>query len=238
MNFYRDLIELIMNAVDDPPTYCAFAKCNRLTASIARRQLVAKQIQWRRVRPIIYCKRAPEFFTPPNHDPEIALSIGRVTDYRVGGQIVERGIYEIMSGEEAEIFQGGYLSRMGDLVQITANCNIRAEFSHFGVDFILEHDSNILVLPLYIFVYNSVCIHHPCKLRYFYLSKNLQMIPCSSCFIPCHGGYLKCDALRVTFIFREDVEKHYSVPCHWEVGSFVDGVQRLIALGILENKSF
>lgn len=163
--FPKDLLEVIMLLIDDPPTYGSFARCSRFTASIARKHLRRRQRELKDLLPPLTLRSNLDTVRE-------RLKIVTVTDNQYGLLGSEKFFLKdeyVLSNMPIQVHNGGQLPgyiRQADIVEIHVENDM--EILIGGTSYIVTR--GILSIPVILIPYHDVVTKSACKIQCFFFS--------------------------------------------------------------------
>lgn len=153
---------MLMLAVDDPPTYGAFARCSTFTGSVARKHLRIRQRELKYILPTLMLRSNLDVLKQQAKIEHVSANgltgIRMIIDgYQVGADPIEESPRDDYP-----------LERCGDIVEIHAEEEMKIEIG--GANYTLPPGR--WAIPLICLVYHGVKTKKTCKIQYFYLNSD------------------------------------------------------------------
>jgi hypothetical protein len=166
--FPKEIIEMLMLAVDDPPTYGAFARCSTFTGSVARKHL---RIRQRKLKGIL-----PPLMLRANLDTLKQRS--KIEHVSANGLT---GIHMLVDGYQvgADPIQdhpGGVIHRCGDVVEIHADEEMTVSIG--GQDYTLTPGR--WAIPMICLAFHEVRTKSACKIQFIFLDCDDRSVLCQT----------------------------------------------------------
>jgi hypothetical protein len=164
--FPKEIIEMLMLAVDDPPTYGAFTLCSTLTGSVARKHLRLRQRELKGILPPLMLRS--------NLDT-LRSKIEHVSANGLTGILMlVRDGYKVGAANPIQDHPGGVIHRCGDVVEIHVDEEMTISIG--GQDFTLTPGR--WAIPLICLSFHEVRTKSACKIQFIYLDSDERRILC------------------------------------------------------------